>query len=74
MSYPFDHGASQALINMLINISINKTQTCFSNRGLKRFSQMIKDFYGRYFLAFNQEQAKPKPSFLQYLFLIKNLL
>ena len=61
MSYPFDHGASQALINMLINISINKTQTCFSNRGLKRFSQMIKDFYGRYFLAFNQEQAKPKP-------------
>ena len=57
MSYPFGHRALQALINILINISINKTQACLSNRGLKRFSQMIIDFYGRYFLAFNQEQA-----------------
>ena len=71
VSYPFGHRALQVLINMLIYISINKTQACVSNRGLKRFSQMIIDFYGRYFLAFNQEQVKPKPSFPQYLFLTK---
>ena len=58
MFYPFDNRALQVLINMLKNISINKTQACLSNRGLKRFSQMIINFYGRYFLAFNQEQAK----------------
>ena len=58
MSYPFGHRALQDWINMLINISINKTQACLSGRGLKRFSQMIIYFYDRYFLAFNQEQAK----------------
>ena len=58
MSYLFGNRALQALINMLINISINKTQACLSNRGLKIVSQMTTDFYGRYFLAFNQEQAK----------------
>ena len=59
MSYPFGHRALQAWVNMLTNISINKTQACLSNRGLKRFSQMIIDVYGRYFLAFNDEPAKP---------------
>ena len=47
VSYPFDHRAVQALINMLINISISKTQACLSNKGLKRFLQMLIDFYGR---------------------------
>ena len=58
MSNPFGHRALQALINMLISITINKIPACLSNKGSKRFSQMIMDFYGRYFLAFNQEQAK----------------
>ena len=34
-----------------------------NKKGSKIFSQMIIDFYDRYFLASNQEQTKPKPSF-----------
>ena len=58
MSYPLGQRALQVLINILINISINKTQVYVSNMSLKNFLQMTIDFYGRYFFAFNQEQTQ----------------
>ena len=53
------YGCTSKLLPQKMYFSINK-------KGSKGFSQMIKDSYGRYFLASNQEEAKP--SFLQYSF------